>query len=187
MGVTGSFGRKNPLGTFSLNEVQLHHLIFPYPRFASQGYEARYLMIIYPLFAILLGIFFYGAEQRQGFFYWALGLVILKFLIVCLILPLYLHFYRGDYAKTAAMIIKDTAGKPFYNQDMTAVGESIVINIDLQRRPLPPVTMTPQGDHYWVLRDPKDPPPSNGHLVRIYPSENSHSRTALYEIRLLSN
>jgi 4-amino-4-deoxy-L-arabinose transferase-like glycosyltransferase len=175
-------GWKTYLGAGAVKWIGLLLLINILPYWLSpQGYEARYLLMLYPFYALLLGIFFYGAKQTDSFFYTVTGLIILKFLLVCIALPLYLHFYRGDYAKTAIMIIKDHPNETLYINADNAVGESVAMPLNLLRSPLPPLTRPPEAQgNYLVIRGVEDAPKSNEKLLKVYPSEDSHSKLNLY-------
>jgi hypothetical protein len=145
--------------------------------------EARYLMMIYPLYSMMLGLFFFEANQKKGLFYTISGLLILKILWVCLVLPMYLTHYRGSYANTASMILRDHPAETIYINDVTSVGESVAINIDLQRFPKAPITLSfPSVGKFLLLQDPDHPSVPGAVLLKIYPSSDSPSKIGLYEV-----
>jgi hypothetical protein len=151
--------------------------------FSPQPAEARYLMMMYPLYSILLGLFFFENHQRKGLLYSIVGLLILKVLWVCVVLPIYLTHYRGSYANTAKMILNDHPTETIYINDVTSVGESVAVNMDLQRFPKAPITgLLPSVGKFLVLQDPDHPSVSGGVLLKIYPSSDSHSKIGLYEV-----
>jgi hypothetical protein len=132
---------------------------------------------------MMLGLFFFEANQKKGLFYTISGLLILKILWVCLVLPMYLTHYRGSYANTASMILRDHPAETIYINDVTSVGESVAINIDLQRFPKAPITLSfPSVGKFLLLQDPDHPSVPGAVLLKIYPSSDSPSKIGLYEV-----
>ncbi len=146
-------------------------------------YEPRYIMMTYPLLALFLGVFFWNQPSlKPTVLTWISLLLVIKLILVCIGLPLYLKDYRGNYAKTAAMILHDTQAAPLYSSDYSATGESVLAFLDLQRAPSAPLTMSPPSSGPYFLIHPLNQSPDrpNEHFVKVYPSTHSHSQVYLF-------
>jgi hypothetical protein len=74
------------------------------------------------------------------------------------VIPLYQRYVRGDYAELARMIITRTNNEPIYATDDTAVGSSLVANLNTLRAPRPPIVRPPPDfkSGYVLARDTDD-------------------------------
>ena len=58
-------------------------------------------------------------------------------------IPLYQRYFRGNYAEIARMILAHVGEQPIYATDVTAVGSSLVANLNTMRPSRPPITSPP--------------------------------------------
>jgi len=120
----------------------------------------RYLLPILPLFALPLA----QIIVRSGEFVISLtAKVLMANIAVALIasmaaIPLYQRYVRGDYAELARMIMARTKNEPIYATDDTAVGSSLVANLNTLRAPRPPIVRPPSDfkSGYVLARDTDD-------------------------------
>jgi hypothetical protein len=127
------------------------------PYWISSLQEPRYIMPIYPLVALFLGLFFWNTTKKEWVVFLCGGLLLIKVLLVCLFFPIYSHEFRGNYASLAAEVITVIHNEPLYYQDISATGETVLMNIDEQRAPLPPLRWNPSlKGAYFVVKDPED-------------------------------
>ena len=107
--------------------------------------STRYLMPLYPLFALLMAyvVFNSGKLMIDLCAKALIATVIVAYLAALIGFPLYEHFIRGSYDNAAQAIIARAANFPLYAADSTSVGLSIVADINTRRRQAPPVTGPP--------------------------------------------
>jgi 4-amino-4-deoxy-L-arabinose transferase-like glycosyltransferase len=111
---------------------------------ASEG-RTRYIMPLYPLFALVMTYVVLNS-----------GRVIIDFAVKALILtvgvayvsssvglPLYEHYKRGSYDNAAQAIATRAGEFPIFATDDTAIGLSIVADLNRRRAPKAPITTPP--------------------------------------------
>ncbi|MCX7123756.1 MAG: hypothetical protein NTV32_08885 [Gammaproteobacteria bacterium] len=149
---------------------------------SPETHEPRYIMMIYPFVSLFLGVFFWNLNQLKPVILWIAGLLLIKGIVICIGLPIYNIEYRGDYSKTAMMILNKTKNTPLYSIDGSATGESVLAFMDLQHAPRPPITENiPTTGPYFVLRTLDQAKTcANEHFVETYPSAKSNSPVYLF-------
>jgi len=98
----------------------------------------RYLLPIYPLFALIAArlIWRAGLPAIRITRRWLVATIALGFVLGLLVFPYYQQQFRGaNYAQAAADIIARTQGQPLYVTDSTAAGLNVAAYINQQRYP----------------------------------------------------
>lgn len=98
----------------------------------------RYLLPIYPLFALIVArlIWRAGDAAMHTTRRWLAATIALNFLLGLVVYPFYQRLYRGEnYAQTAADIISITREQPLYADNPTAAGLNVTAYINQQRYP----------------------------------------------------
>jgi 4-amino-4-deoxy-L-arabinose transferase-like glycosyltransferase len=135
-----SSARKTPIeiGIWAL-------LISVLPYWLTQSDSPRYLMPLYPLFAMIMTFVVYNSGKAlQGIAAKALMATIGIAYIVSLVgFPLYERYVRGSYADAARMIIAQIGDEPIYAIDHSSTGLSIAANLNVLRAPAAPITRPP--------------------------------------------
>ena len=106
----------------------------------------RYLLPIYPLFALVAAVVLWrsgeaviGKARR-----WLVGMLVFKVILLAFLFPYYQHDYRGEnYAQAAGDIVALTAGHPLYVNDVSASGMSVAGYIDSSIYPAPALKRAP--------------------------------------------
>ncbi|MBI1175181.1 MAG: hypothetical protein GC139_07945 [Sideroxydans sp.] len=131
------------------------------PYWLSPQSSIRYLLPIYPLFALLSARLIWRADASSQAVArrWLGGIIAFKLLFGLLLFPYYQASYRGaNYAQTAQVIMKRTHGHPLYVNDVRSAGLSLVSYIDQARWPAAPLLFPPQQfDSGFVLSPSNDP------------------------------
>jgi 4-amino-4-deoxy-L-arabinose transferase-like glycosyltransferase len=107
----------------------------------------RYLMPIYPLFALIAArlIWRAGSPAVHIARRWFASTIALSFVLGLVVFPYYQHKFRGEnYAQTATDIITRTAGQPLYVTNSTATGLNVSAYINQQRYPQQALQYPPQ-------------------------------------------
>lgn len=136
---------------------------------APQG-GVRYLIPVYPLFALLAaGVLWQAGDMwlqrtRRGIY----GVLALQAIIFVAILPYYQSHYRGEnYLVTASEVQQIAQTQPIYSDDTTAAGLNIVLFLDMMRYPQTAIQYPPkQWDHGFVLTRTADV--MVGRVVKTY-------------------
>ena len=123
----------------------------------------RYLMPIYPLFALISArlIWRSGTTAIQTTRYWLAATIALNLILGLFAFPLYQHQYRGEnYELTASDIITRTHQQPLYITDVTTNGLNLAAYINQKRYPqqtlqFPPATL----DSGFVISMTAEPKP----------------------------
>lgn len=130
----------------------------------------RYIMPLYPLFALLIAALIWrlGEARVRVAVAWLAAVIALKFVVGLWAFPAYQEKFRGNYAATAADIAERTRGHPLYATDVSATGLSVAAHIDVLRHPAaPPLTWPPaQWDSGFLLSYTANP--EVGPVVRRY-------------------
>ncbi len=108
------------------------------PYWISPRGGMRYLMPIYPLFALVAAriIWQSGEAALTLARKWVVAALALKFAAALVVVPYYQDHYRGaNYAKAASDIVSITQGYPLYAKTPNAHGLSVVAYINQQRYP----------------------------------------------------
>jgi 4-amino-4-deoxy-L-arabinose transferase-like glycosyltransferase len=130
------------------------------PYWLSPYGSTRYLLPTFPFFALVMayvivlsGKFLSNTMAKLLVANIAIGLV--GSLIA---IPLYQHYVRGNYAELARMILAHVGEQPIYANDVTAVGLSLVANLNTMRPSRPPITSPPPNfSSGYVLAREVDP------------------------------
>lgn len=133
-------------GRITQDEVQPQHFrnalliaalnFLPYWLAPHSG--VRYLMPIYPLFALLAArlIWRAGNPALLTTRRWLTAAIAFNFVLGLVVFPYYQHQYRGEnYALTATDIITLTGKQPLYINDVTSNGLNVAAYINQQRYP----------------------------------------------------
>lgn len=107
----------------------------------------RYLMPIYPLFALIAArlIWRSSAAAIRTTHYWLAATIAFNLLLGLLAFPYYQQHYRGEnYALAARDIVNITQGLPLYITDSTANGLNVAAYINQQRYPQQALHYPPQ-------------------------------------------
>lgn len=108
----------------------------------------RYLMPIYPLFALIGArlIWRAGSPAINTTRRWLASAIVLNFVLGLVVFPYYQHKYRGEnYALAAADILAHTHGQPLYVADSTTNGLNVTAYINQQRYPQQALQYPPQN------------------------------------------
>jgi hypothetical protein len=98
----------------------------------------RYLIPIYPLFALVMArlIWRAGEPAMQTTARWMAAAIAFNFVVLSVLFPYYQQHYRGaNYAQTAREIVALSQGKPLYTVDVSASGLNVTAYINQQRYP----------------------------------------------------
>jgi len=140
--------------------------ILPYWLFPES--RARYILPIYPLLALCMSyVVLHSGRYVIDLSVKALiGGVGVAFVLACVGNPLYQHYFRPSYANVAESIAARVGSAPIFATDHTAVGLSIVAELNERRRSRPPITIPPAAfTSGFVLADKPDP--SIGEIAAI--------------------
>jgi 4-amino-4-deoxy-L-arabinose transferase-like glycosyltransferase len=140
------------------------------PYWLSPQGGIRYLVPIFPLFALVLARMLWRAGQgaMRTTLAWLGAAIALKLAFLLVALPYYQASFRGaNYLETARDVDARTRYFPLYAMDWTSAGLSVVTHIDVMRLPAPVITYAPQGwDNGFVLAGIADP--NLGRVVKAY-------------------
>lgn len=116
------------------------------PYWLAPQSHIRYVMPLYPLFALFIAHLLWqaGKPALRAATYWMAATVALKFALGLWAFPAYQERFRGDYAATARDIVGRTAGFPLYATDVSASGLSVAAHVNTLRRPAPPLRFPPE-------------------------------------------
>jgi hypothetical protein len=107
---------------------------------------ARYLMPLYPLFALALAWPIWRAGERAVKLTCRclIGMLVLQWALTLVIFPYYQHQFRGEnYYTTAQEILREAGDMPLYATDASAAGMSVVAYIDASIHPRPALMAPP--------------------------------------------
>ncbi len=112
------------------------------PYWLAPQNRIRYILPLYPLFALIAAsIIYYAGEKTIRITSILLGIcVLVKFFLAIYGYALIEKNMRGDYFSIAQDIIQKTQGYPLYVDDDSATGLSVTANIDVLRLPQAPLT-----------------------------------------------
>ncbi len=131
----------------------------------------RYLMPVYPLFALVTAIILWRAGEPALLVSrrWLAGMLVVKLVAVVVLFPWYQSHYRGEnYALAARDIIARTAGHALYINDVSASGMSVAGYIDAYTHPAAPLKRPPaQWESGFVIEYEEDP--RIGRTFKHYP------------------
>lgn len=108
----------------------------------------RYLIPIYPLFALLMARLLWrtGEAAMLTTARWMAAAIALNFVVLLVLFPYYQQHYRGaNYAATAREIIALSQGLPLYTADVSASGLNVTAYINQQRYPAAALQWPPQA------------------------------------------
>ena len=115
------------------------------PYWFTPASSPRYLLPIYPLFALVMAY----AVLKSGKFIIDLDVkaliatVAIAWVAALIGFPAYEHAFRGSYDRAAEAIIAHADGAPIFTTDDSAIGLSITADINARRAPAAPVTRPP--------------------------------------------
>jgi 4-amino-4-deoxy-L-arabinose transferase-like glycosyltransferase len=106
----------------------------------------RYLLPLYPLFALLLAwiITRTGELRVRQTVYWLAAVIVLKYVFGLWAFPAHQQKFRGDQMAAAARIEQVTQGFALYSNDDSATGLAVTARIDERRYPLAPLLRPPR-------------------------------------------
>jgi 4-amino-4-deoxy-L-arabinose transferase-like glycosyltransferase len=137
---------------------------------------ARYLMPLYPLFALSLAWPIWRAgEPAIALTCKALtGMIALQWALTLVIFPYYQHHFRGEnYSTTATEILREAGQMPLYVTDASAAGMSVVAYIDSTIHPRPALKAPPtQWENGFLISYENSP--KLGTLYREYKLGGDH-------------
>lgn len=116
------------------------------PYWLSPQSSTRYVLPLYPLFALLIARLIWHADAAAAGITrrWLWGIVALKFVVALIVFPYYQREYRGEnYFLAAKDIIARTAGQALYVTDVSASGLNVAAYVNTLRHPLPPLQWPP--------------------------------------------
>ena len=121
-------------------------LIGMLPYWFAPTSAARYLMPLYPLFALALAWPIWQAGERavkltcRGL----ISMLVLQWALTLVIFPYYQQHFRGEnYYTTAQEILREAGDMPLYATDASAAGMSVVAYIDATIHPRPALMAPP--------------------------------------------
>jgi len=136
---------------------------------APQG-GIRYLIPIYPLFALVFArlIWRAGEQALQLAVRWLVLILVLKLVFVLVAYPYYQATYRGEnFLSTAKDVLSRSGDRRLYVNDLTATGLSVVTHIDILQLPVPPLEWPPASwDDAMLLTEV--PEAEKDHVVTKY-------------------
>lgn len=121
-------------------------LIGMLPYWFAPTSAARYLMPLYPLFALTLAWPIWQAGERAVALTcrWLTGMLVLQWALTLAIFPYYQQNFRGEnYYQTAQDILRVAGDAPLYASDASAAGMSVVAYIDSAIHPRPALMAPP--------------------------------------------
>jgi len=130
----------------------------------------RYIMPLYPLITLTIAYVIWRSGERpiRIATIWLIGAIALKYVLGLWAFPVYEDKFRGNYAATAAEILKKTRGFPLYVTDVSATGLSVAANIDTLLYPGKPIQWPPGlWDNGFVLSYTANP--QLGRVSQRYP------------------
>ncbi|MBI5006861.1 MAG: glycosyltransferase family 39 protein [Nitrosomonadales bacterium] len=108
------------------------------PYWISPRGGMRYLMPLYPLFALVAAriVWQSGDAALALARKWIVGMLVLKFAVALVLFPYYQSHFRGqNYDETAADILTLTQGTPLYSMDVSSAGLSVTAYLNQRRLP----------------------------------------------------
>lgn len=118
------------------------------PYWLSPESGVRYLLPIYPLFALLAaGIIWQAGEAwiRHAWRY-MLGMLALQLVLFLVAFPFYQNHYRGEnYMRAAREIVRLTSEQKLYNDDTTSSGLIVMAYLNALRYPEAALQMPPKS------------------------------------------
>jgi 4-amino-4-deoxy-L-arabinose transferase-like glycosyltransferase len=130
------------------------------PYLAAPEGSTRYLMPLYPLFALVMAYIVIRSGEAMARLSARLLMAVAAVAYISALVgfPLYEHYIRGSYSATAKTILAQAKGQPLYTIDDGALGLSVAANINTLRAPEPPITRPPATfDSGFVLANAPDP------------------------------
>ncbi len=139
------------------------------PYWLSPQSSIRYIMPLYPLFALAIAQVIRSSDQGglRLAARWLAGVIVFKLVAALWLFPYYQAHFRGDYGAVARDIAARTAGQPLYAADVSATGLSVTARLDTARLPRPPLTFPPAQWHTGFVIA-YTPDPALGRLTREY-------------------
>jgi len=115
------------------------------PYWLAPQSSMRYLLPLYPLSAIAIARPLWtrgaGAMTKR----WITGMIAIKIIVVLGAFPYYQHRYRGENFQAVAQdILRRTAGRSLYANNVSASGMSVIAHADVLRLPAAPITFPPE-------------------------------------------
>lgn len=145
------------------------------PYWIGPSTTIRYIVPIYPLAALILGVFLFQVGGRGVLLMikWFVAMLVLKIFFCAFAFPWYQNHYRGNYNEIAKDILIHTNNLPIYVVDQTAMGLSVVATIDAMIYPKSPLVGIPNNINVgFVLVRELDP--KFGKLIATYKSGGQH-------------
>jgi 4-amino-4-deoxy-L-arabinose transferase-like glycosyltransferase len=108
--------------------------------------HVRYILPLYPLFALLLALLISrtGAARTNQAVYWLAAAIALKYVFGLWAFPAHQQKFRGDQIAAAARVEQLTRGFPLYANDDSATGLAVTARIDERRYPRAALVRPPQ-------------------------------------------
>jgi hypothetical protein len=127
-------------------DIALGGLLFNViPYWLAPDGGTRYLMPIYPLFALVMAVIVLrsGAAITRLNAKALIATVGIAYVTALLGFPLYERYVRGSYVQAAQAILARVGDAPLYAVDTSSVGVSIVANLNVLRAPKLPISQPP--------------------------------------------
>ncbi|MBI4807446.1 MAG: hypothetical protein HY799_00635 [Nitrosomonadales bacterium] len=108
------------------------------PYWISPRGGMRYLMPLYPLFALVAARIVWRSGDAALVLArnWIVAMLVLKFAVALLLFPYYQSHFRGqNYDETAADILTLTQGAPLYSMDVSSAGLNVTAYLNQRRLP----------------------------------------------------
>jgi 4-amino-4-deoxy-L-arabinose transferase-like glycosyltransferase len=141
------------------------------PYWLGPGTHIRYVLPLYPLFALLLAwIIWRAGEMRiRQTVYWLAAAVALKYVFAVWALPLHQSKFRGDQMAAAESIERRTRGFPLYASDFSAAGLAVSARLDERRYPAAPLHQPPADwtDAFVLSYTPEERPGKVAEVISL--------------------
>lgn len=106
------------------------------PYWFSPHSGIRYILPIYPFFALAMAHLLWRSDAMKVVMRWIAGFIALRMFCLLFVFPWYQSHYRGENYMTAAKeIVKLTSGYPLYVTDVSSSGMSVAGYVDTLRLP----------------------------------------------------
>ena len=130
------------------------------PYWLSPYGSTRYILPTFPLIALIMAycIVLSGKSLSNVMARLLIANIAIGLVGSLVAIPLYQRYVRGNYAELARMILAHVGEQPIYANDVTAVGLSLVANLNTMRPSRPPITSPPLNfSSGYVLAREVDP------------------------------
>ncbi len=114
------------------------------PYWISPHSSIRYILPIYPFFALYFAGLLWKGDCRKDALNWMGAMVGLKLVLMIILFPWYQSHFRGEnYLAAAREIARTAEGFPLYATDVSSSGMSVTGYLDVLRLPAAPLVFPP--------------------------------------------